>query len=143
MEIDHFFNPIGAWELLVPPLGPSSIESPFESDLTVCIPSMPRAWDSSLIDYASPHPNLHRHMIHGQFTSPFETTNPPHSRDSSYIEFTSDEGILEATNMVSIPWEKLHCGFCFLPFWETFQVDYQRDSWLEPTNGLYLNQYYA
>jgi len=42
-----------------------------------------------------------------------------------------------------ILWEDLHCGLFFLPFWETFQVDYWRDSWSEPNKDLYLNKYYA
>jgi hypothetical protein len=59
-------------------------------------------------------------MEYGQFTSPFGTVNPPCSRDFSDIEFSLDEAILEAMTIVSIPWEDLHLGLCFLPFWETF-----------------------
>ena len=66
-------------------------------------------------------------MEYGQFTSPVGTVEP-HLHDFSNFEFPSNEDILEATTMVSIMWEDLHHGFCFLPFWETFQVDYQRDS---------------
>jgi hypothetical protein len=141
--IDPVFYPMGAWEPLLPPLGLSDLESPFESDLTVCRSSSPRACDSSLIDSASPGQNLHHHMEYGQFTSPFGTVNPPRSCDFSDFEFPSDEAILEAMTMVSIPWEDLHHGLCFLPFWETFQVDYRRDSWSEPSNRLYLNYYHA
>jgi hypothetical protein len=77
-------------------------------------------------------------MEYGQFTSPFGIVDP-HLRDFSYFEFTLDEVILEAMTMVSIPQEDLHCGLCFLPFWDTFQVDYRRDSWSQPNNKLYLN----
>jgi hypothetical protein len=59
-------------------------------------------------------------MEYGQFYFPFWTVNPPRPCDLSDIEFPSDEAILEAMTIVSIPWEDLHCGFCFLPFWETF-----------------------
>jgi hypothetical protein len=141
--IDLLVYPMGAWYPLLPPLGPSDLESPSESDLTVCRSSSPRACDSSLIDSASPGQNLHRHMEYGQFVSPFGTVDPPHLRDFSYFELPLDEAILEAMTMVSTLWEDLHRGFCFLPFWETFQVDYRRDSWLEPSNGLYLNHYHA
>jgi hypothetical protein len=127
-EIDPLVYPIGAWEPLLPPLGPSDIEFPFESDLTFYRSSNPRACDSSLIDSAKPYQNFHRHMEYGQFTSSFGTVDPPRSRDLLDIKLPSDEAILEAMTMVSIPWEYLHCGFCFLPIWETFQVDYQRDS---------------
>jgi hypothetical protein len=72
------------------------------------------------------------------FASPFGTIDPPNSHDFSYIELPSDEAILEAIIIVSIPWKDLHCGLCFLPFWDTFQVDYRRDSWSEPSSGLYL-----
>jgi hypothetical protein len=60
---------------LLPPLGPIDIESPFESDITICISSSPRDCDSLLIEYASP-------------------IDPPRSRDLSYFEFPSDEAIL-------------------------------------------------
>ena len=82
-------------------------------------------------------------MEYGQFASPFGTVNPPCLTDLSDFEFPFYEAILEAMTMVSIPWEDLHHGLCFLPFWETFLIDYRRDSWLEPSSGLYLNQYYA
>jgi hypothetical protein len=59
-------------------------------------------------------------MEYGQFSLPFGTVDPPHSHYFSDIEFPLDEAILEAINMVSIMWEDLHHGFCFLPFWETF-----------------------
>ena len=82
-------------------------------------------------------------MEYGQFASPFGTVDPPRSRDFSYFELPSDEAILEAMTTDSIPWEDLHCGLCFLPFWDTFQVDYRRDSWFEPSSGLYLNWLYT
>jgi hypothetical protein len=68
-------------------------------------------------------------MEYGQFAFPFGTIDPPRSRDLSNFEFPSDEAILEAMTTISIPWEDLQHGLCFLPFWETFQVDYRRDSW--------------
>jgi hypothetical protein len=75
---------------------------------------------------------------YNQFTSPFRTIDP---RLCDFLDFElpSDEAILESMTIVSTPWEDLHRGLCFLPFWETFQVDYQRDSWYEPKSGLYLN----
>jgi hypothetical protein len=63
-------------------------------------------------------------MEYGQFASLFGTIDPPRLRDFSDFEFPSDDTILEAMTMISIPWEYLHYGLCFLPFWETFQVDY-------------------
>jgi hypothetical protein len=78
-------------------------------------------------------------MEYGQFSSPFRTFNPSHLRDFLDIEFPSYEAILEAMTTVSISREDLHHGLCFLPFWDNFQVDYQRDSWPEPRNRLYLN----
>jgi hypothetical protein len=77
-------------------------------------------------------------MEYGQFTSPLGTVHP-RLRDLSDFELPSDEAILEAMTIVSILREDLHHGLCFLPFWETFQVYYRRDSWLEPRSGLYLN----
>jgi hypothetical protein len=118
------FYPMGAWEPFLPPLGPSGNESHFESDLTVCRSLSPYSLDSSLIDSASPVQNLHRHMEHGHFTSPFGTVDLPRLRDLSDFELPSDEAILEAMTTVSISWEDLHRGLYFLPFWETFQVDY-------------------
>jgi hypothetical protein len=138
--IDPLFYPMGEWEPLFPPLGPSDIESPSESDLIFCISSSPCACDSSLIDSTSPTQSLHRHMEYGQFTSPFGTVDPC-LHDSSDFELPSDEAILEAMTTVSISREDLHHGLCFLPFWDTFQVDYQRDSCSELGNGLYLNQF--
>jgi hypothetical protein len=114
---------MGEWEPFLPPLGPSGLEYPSESDLVVCRSSSPHACDSSLIEYASSGQNLHRHMEYGQFTSPFGTINP-RLRDFSDFELPSDEAILEAMTIVSIPWEDLHHGLCFVPFWETSQVDY-------------------
>jgi hypothetical protein len=128
---------MGAWEALLPSLGPSGLEYPSESDIIVCRSSSPHAHDSLLIDSASPSQNFHRHMEYGQFTSPFGTVSP-HLRDFSYFELPLDEAILESMTMVSIQQEDLHRGLCFLPFWETFQVDYRRDSWSEPSSGLYL-----
>jgi hypothetical protein len=130
---------MGEWEPLLPPLGPSDLESPFESDLIVCRSSSPCACDSSLIESANPDKNLYRYMEYGQFASPFGTIDPPRSRDFSDFELSSDEAILEAMTTFSISWEDLQCGLYFLPFWKTFQVDYQRDSWSEHNSGLYLN----
>jgi hypothetical protein len=96
---NHHLN--GAWEPLLPPLGPNGLEYPSESDLVVCRSSSPRARDSSLIDSASPGQNLHHHMEYGQFTSPFGTVDP-RLRDFSDFELPSDEAILEAMTMVSI-----------------------------------------
>jgi hypothetical protein len=133
---------MGAWEPLLPPLVPSGLEYPSESDLFVCRSSRPRAHDSSLIDSVNPGQNLHRHMEYGQFTSPFGTVYPCF-RDFSDFELPSDEAILEAMTTVSIPREDLHHGLCFIPFWETFQVDYRRVSWYEPSSGFYLNQFHT
>jgi hypothetical protein len=140
--IDPLVYPMGAWEPFLPPLGPSGLEYPFEYDLTVCRSSIPRACDSSLIDSASSSQSCHRHMEYGQFTSPFGTVEP-HLHDLSYFELPSAEAILEAMTTVSILSEDLHRGLCFLPFWETSQVDYQRDSWSEPSSGIYLNQFHT
>jgi hypothetical protein len=52
--IDPLVYPMGALEPLLPPLGPSGLEYPSESDLAICRSSSPRACDSSLIDSASP-----------------------------------------------------------------------------------------
>jgi hypothetical protein len=60
-SIDPLVYPMGAWEPLIPPLGPSRLEYPSESDLVVCRSSSPRDRDSSLIDSASPGQNLHHH----------------------------------------------------------------------------------
>jgi hypothetical protein len=77
-------------------------------------------------------------MEYGQFTSPFGTVDP-RLHDFSYFELSLDEAILESMTTVSILREDLHRGFCFLRFWETFQVDYRRDSWSDPSSRLYLN----
>jgi hypothetical protein len=124
--IDQLVYPMGAWEPLLPPLGPGDLESPSESDLIVCRTSIPRACDSSLISSSSPGQSLHRHMEYGQFTSPFGTVDP---RLCDFLDFElpSDEAILEAMTTVSIPREDL-------------QRDSQRDSWYETSSGLYLNQ---
>jgi hypothetical protein len=100
--IDPLVYPMGAWEALLPYLGPIGLEYPSESDLIVCRSSSPHARDSSLINSASPGQNFHRHMEYGQFTSPFGTINP-HFRDFSDFEFPLDEAILEAMTTVSIP----------------------------------------
>ena len=125
--IDPLVYPMGAWEPLLPPLGPSDLESPYESDLVVCRFSSPRSYDSSLIDSASPSQSLHNHMEYGQFTSPFGTVDP-RLHDFSDFELPLDETILEAMTTVSILREDLHRGLCFLPSWETFQFEYRRDS---------------
>jgi hypothetical protein len=52
--IDPLVYPMGAWEPLLPSLGPNGIEYPYESDIVVCRSSSPRDRDSSLIDSASP-----------------------------------------------------------------------------------------
>jgi hypothetical protein len=140
--IDPLVYPMGAWEPLLPPLGPSGLEYLSESNLVVSRSSSPRDCVSSLIDSASPGQNLHLHMEYGQFTSPVGTVDP-RLRDFSNFELPSDEAILEAMTTISIPQEDLHCGLCFLPFWETSQVDYRRDSWSEPSNRLYLNQFHT
>jgi hypothetical protein len=117
-------------------------ESPSESDIVVCRSLISYACDSLMIDSASPRHTLHRHMEYDHFTSPFGTVDP-HLHDLSDFELPSDEAILEAMTMVSIPWEDLHHGLCFIPFWENFQVDYRRDSWSKPNSGLYLNQFHT
>ena len=63
-------------------------------------------------------------MEYGQYTSPFGSVEPPRLCNFSDFELPSDEAILEDMTTVSILWEDLPCGFCFLSFWETFQVDY-------------------
>jgi hypothetical protein len=140
--IDLLVYPMAAWEPLFPPLGPSRLEYPSESNLVVSRSSSPRDRDSLLIDSASTDQNLHRHMEYGQFTSSFGTVDP-RLRDFSDFELPSDEAILESMTMISIPQEDLHYGLCFLPFWETSQVDYRRDSWSEPSSALYLNQFHT
>jgi hypothetical protein len=140
--IDPLVYPMGAWEPFFPPLGPSDLEYPSELDIIVCRSSSPRSCDSSLIESVSPGQNLHLHMEYGQFTSPFGTVDP-RLHDFSDFELPSDEAILEAMTTVSIPQEDLHRGLCFLPFWETFQVDHRRESWSEPSSGLYLNQFHT
>ena len=127
--IDPLVYLVGAWEPFLSSLGPSDLESPSKSDLVVCRSSSPHACDSSLIDSSSPSQNLHRHMEYGHFSSPFGTIDPPCSCDFSNIEFPSDESILELMTTYCIPWEYLHYGLHFLPFWETFEVEYRRDSW--------------
>jgi hypothetical protein len=52
--IDPLVYPIGAWEPLFPPPGPSRLAYPSESDLVVSRSSSPRDHDYSLIDSASP-----------------------------------------------------------------------------------------
>jgi hypothetical protein len=111
---------MGALKPFLPPLGPSDIEFPFKFDLDVCRSSSPCACDSLLIDSSSPGQNLHRHMEYGHFSFPFGTIDLPRSHDLSDIEFHLDETILEAMTIDCIPWEELHHGLYFLPFWETF-----------------------
>jgi hypothetical protein len=134
--------PMGAWEPLLPPIGPSRIEYPSESNLVFCRSSSPHSCDSLLIDSVNLGQNLHHHMEYGQFTSPFGTVDP-RFLDFSDFELPSDKAILESMTMVSIPREDLHHGLCLLPFWETSQVDYQRDSWSKPSSELYLNPFHT
>jgi hypothetical protein len=63
--IDPLVYPMGAWEPLLTPLGPSGLEYPSESDLIVSRSSSPCDRDSLLIDSASPGQYLHRHMEYG------------------------------------------------------------------------------
>ena len=140
--IDPLVYPMGAWEALIPSLGPSGLEYTSESDLIVCRSSSPCACESSLIDFVSPGQNLHHHMEYGQFPSPFGAVDPRFP-DFSDFELPSDKAILEALTMVSIPQEELHRGLCFLPFLETFQVDYRRESWSKPSSKIYLNQFHT
>jgi hypothetical protein len=49
------------------------------------------------------------------------------------LEFPSDEAILEAMIMFHRPLTKL----------EDLLVGYQRNPWFEPSNELYLENYYA
>jgi hypothetical protein len=100
------------------------LEFSFEFYLAGCISSIPCACYSSLIDSAGPGQNLHRHMKYGELASPFVIVDPPCSRNFLDFELPLDEAILEAMTMYCIPCEDLHHGLCFLPFWETFQVDY-------------------
>ena len=100
--IDPLVYLMGAWDPLLPHLGPSDLESPSESDLVVCRTSIPHACDSSLIISSIPGQSLHRHMEYGQFTSPFGTVDP-RLHDFSDFELPSDEAILEAMNTISIP----------------------------------------
>jgi hypothetical protein len=118
--IDPLVYPMVAWEPLLPPLGPSDINFPFESKLVVCRSSSLCSYDSSLIDSIGSRQNLHRHMECGHFGSPFGNVNPPHLHDLLDIELPSDEAILEAMTTVYILWKDLHRGLCFLPFLETF-----------------------
>jgi hypothetical protein len=141
-KIDPLVYPMVAWEPLLPPLGLSDFESPYEFDLIVCRSSSPHPCDSLLIDFSSLGQSLHHHMEYGHFTSPFGTVDP-HLHDFSDFELPSDEAILESLTTFSIPWEELHYGLCFIPFWETFQVGYRRDSWSKPSSGLYLNQFHT
>jgi hypothetical protein len=53
LVINPLVYPMGEWEPLLPPLGPSDLESPFESDLIFCRSSSPHACYSSLIDSSS------------------------------------------------------------------------------------------
>jgi hypothetical protein len=132
---------MGAWEPSLPPIRPSDLESPSESDRVVCRSSSPHACYYSLIESSSPGQSLPCHKEYGQFTSPFETVNP-RLRDFSDFELPSYETMLEAMTIVSMSWEDLHCGLCFLPPWETFQVSYRGDSWSKTRSGLCLNQFH-
>jgi hypothetical protein len=111
---------MGEGDPLLPPLGPSDLESSSESDLIICRYSSPLSCDSPLIDSASLGHNFHHHMEYSQFVFPFGTINPPRLSYFLDFELPLDEAILEAMTMVSTPWEDLLCGLCFLPFWETF-----------------------
>jgi hypothetical protein len=113
--IDLLVYPMGEWEPLLSPLGPSDIESPPKSDLIVCRSSSPRSYDYSLIDSTNLGQSLHCHMEYGQFTSPFGIVDP-RLRDLSDFEWPSDEAILESMTTISILWGDLHHGLCFLPF---------------------------
>jgi hypothetical protein len=99
--IDPLVYPMVAWEPFLPPLGPSGLEYPFESDLVVSRSSIPCDHDSSLIDSTSPGQNLHHHMEYGHFTSPFGTVDP-RLCDFSDFELPLDEAILEAMTTVVI-----------------------------------------
>jgi hypothetical protein len=101
--IDPLVYPMGEWGSLIHPLCVSYLEFPFESYLIVCRSSSPCVCDSSLIDSSNPGQNLHPHMEYRQFASPFGTVDPPRLSDLSYLEFPSDEVILEAMTMVYIP----------------------------------------
>jgi hypothetical protein len=57
--INSLVYQMGAWEPLLPSLGPRGIEYPSESDLVVCRSSIPHAHDSLSIDSTSPGQNLH------------------------------------------------------------------------------------
>ena len=114
--IDQYFYPVRAWEPLLPPLGPSGLEYPSESDLIVCRSSSPRARDSSLIYSVSPGHNLHCHMKYGQFSFPFGTVDPPHSPNFSYIEFPLDEVILEGMTTILYHGNTYTMVFVFFPF---------------------------
>jgi hypothetical protein len=82
------------------PLGLSDLEFPFESDLIVCRSSSPCACVDRLFQSW-----LEPSSSYGicQFSSPFGTVDPLCLSDLSYFEFPSDEAILEAMTMVSIP----------------------------------------
>jgi hypothetical protein len=99
--------------------------------------------ESLLIDSSISDQNLHHYMEYDQFTSPIWVINPPSSHDFLDVEFPSDEAILEAMTMDDRPWEDMHHILFFLPKLETLEVDYQRNPWPEPSNGLYLKKYYA
>jgi hypothetical protein len=60
--IDSLVYPMGAWDALLPPLGPSDIESSSQSDLIVCRSSRPHDCDSLLIESSSPGQSLHHHI---------------------------------------------------------------------------------
>jgi hypothetical protein len=107
--IDSLVYPMGAWEPLLPLLGPSDLESPFESDLVVGRSSSPHACDYLLIDSTNIGQSLHPHMEYVRCTSPFKTIDP---RLRDFSDF-ADEAILEAMTTNSISWEDLHVFFPF------------------------------
>jgi hypothetical protein len=93
---------MGARNPFLSPLGPSNLEFPLESHLTI-----------------------------------FETSSPGICVMSSLgfmdVEFPSNEAILEAMFLDLRPPPEL----------ETLQVRFQQNPWLEPSNGIYLENYYA
>jgi len=53
--IDPLVYRMGSWDPLLPPLGPTDIGFPFDSDLAICRSSSPCACESSLIDSTNPN----------------------------------------------------------------------------------------
>jgi hypothetical protein len=93
---------------LFPPIVLSDLEFLFEYDLTICETS--------------------RHGI-GESSS-------HSSHDLLDIELISNEAILEAMISDGRPWEYIPCRILFLPELENLCVDYQRNPWLHPRNGI-------